>query len=419
MLAVLGIVLLLPMASGVETPAGIPDTDSDGVPDPWDICPVDTSLPEVTVPSEGLNTNRFALVDGDAVFDTRAPKGKGPGRIYSLDGSIGSSTCGCSCEQILAFSDGKKEGEFKFGCSIGIMDGFVRTRCEVDADGDGFRISDGDCDDSDPLRNPEATEECNGVDDDCDGLVPPDEADADGDGYRGCDGDCDDADPSIHPGATETCNGIDDDCDGQIDEGAALTYYLDADGDGYGGMETVQACGAPTGYVETPGDCDDANPSVYPGAVELCDGLDTNCDGKLSAGEADADGDGFRVCDGDCDDTNSAVHPGASEICDGLDNDCDGEVDEGVRLSFYRDADGDGYGSRETLQDCSAPTGYAAVSGDCDDLNPAIYPGAAEVCDGKDNDCDVIVDEGFDQDADRFTSCGGDCDDNDPEVYPG
>jgi len=133
---------------------------------------------------------------------------------------------------------------------------------------------------------------------------------------------------------------------------------LDADGDGY------TTCG---------GDCNDTDPAVYPGAAELCDGMDNNCDTQIPADEADADGDGYMVCQGDCDDTDPAVYPGAAEFCDGIDNNCDGQlIDEGY------DADGDG---------------YTTCGGDCDDSNPAVNPGATEICDGIDNDCDSVVDE--------------------------
>ena len=84
----------------------------------------------------------------------------------------------------------------------------------------------GDCNDNEPTVHPNASEMCDGLDNNCDGQLLPDEIDADGDGYFICDGDCDDTDPNIHPGATEICNGIDDNCDGQIDEGTngGLTY---------------------------------------------------------------------------------------------------------------------------------------------------------------------------------------------------
>ena len=130
--------------------------------------------------------------------------------------------------------------------------------------------------------------------------------------------------------------------------------------------------------------------------VEICDGIDNNCDGMIDEG-FDNDGDGFTICQNDCDDTNASINPNASEICDGIDNDCDGMIDEGF------DNDGDG---------------FTICQNDCDDTNASINPNATEICDGLDNDCDGMIDEGFDMDGDGFTSCNGDCDDNNPNINP-
>ena len=109
----------------------------------------------------------------------------------------------------------------------------------------------------------------------------------------------------------------------------------------------------------------------------------------------DNDFDGFSENNGDCDDTNAQVYSGAEEICDGLDNDCDGFVDEDAGSIFYQDSDGDGFGGSTTIQSCEQPSGYVAQGGDCDDSDATINPNAVEVCDGIDNNCDGVVDEGL------------------------
>ena len=249
------------------------------------------------------------------------------------------------------------------------------------------------------------------------GKCKPSDSDHDGDPDPT---DCDDSDPNVHHGATEVCNGKDDNCDGQIDEGIpTTTFYRDADGDGHGDPNvTTQVCSAPSGYVASNDDCDDSDNTVYPGAPEICDGKDNNCDGQIDEGVKstfyrDADGDGYgdpnvttEACSApsgyvttgtDCDDTDATVHPGATEICDGKDNNCDGQIDEGVKTTFYRDADGDGYGNpNTTTQACSAPSGYVSDNTDCNDSNAAVHPGATELCDGVDNNCSGQIDEGCD-----------------------
>lgn len=248
--------------------------------------------------------------------------------------------------------------------------------------------------------------------------------DADADGYD-LTLDCDDNDPAINPGVPELCDGIDNNCDGNIDEGFEIfTYFADADGDGFGNPDTpLQTCltAAPQGYVTNNLDCFDNDPNTYPGAPEICDGLDNDCNGEIDEGLSftlyyeDWDGDGFGTpqsklpsCDTlppggfvannlDCDDNDPLINPDMPELCDGIDNNCNGEIDDGLpTTTYYTDADGDGFGDpSSSLVSCQdvAPTGYVTNGDDCDDTNPDINPDATEVIDGIDNDCNGLIDD--------------------------
>ncbi|MBL8615836.1 MAG: putative metal-binding motif-containing protein [Deltaproteobacteria bacterium] len=264
--------------------------------------------------------------------------------------------------------------------------------------------------------------------------------DSDGDGFFGED-DCAEGDATVNPGAVELCDGIDNNCDGQVDEGVTSTWYADADADGFGDPDAAtEACAPPDGAASAGTDCDDSDPTVFPGAAELCDGLDNDCDDVADDDDlvewyADADADGFgdpssavlsctpvegAVLDAtDCDDGSAAANPGAAEVCDEQDNDCDGEVDEGVGATWYEDKDGDGFGLPDrTTQACAAPVGYADQPGDCDDLDDRFYPDAPETdcTDPTDWNCDGSV-AYEDRDGDTFPACR-DCDDADPDRRP-
>ena len=202
-----------------------------------------------------------------------------------------------------------------------------------------------------------------------------------------------------------------------------LNWYADSDADGFGNHNVVMtACDKPMGYVNNGDDCDDSDASINPNSKEACNGKDDNCDGQIDEGTnttiwyADADGDGFgngndsiESCvapngyvdnAADCDDTNAATRPDAEEICNGKDDNCDGIVDNILEpqagSNWWRDADGDGYGdaNEEINNTCSPPAGYVGNQDDCDDANPTINPSASEVCNGIDDNCDGIVDEG-------------------------
>lgn len=219
-------------------------------------------------------------------------------------------------------------------------------------------------------------------------------------GFVSNNSDFNDNDSSSFPNATEICDGLDNDGDGQVDglttsncgvgevceNGSCVTetiYFFDADGDGYGDTSnTTTAAGtAPTGYVLLSGDCDDTDPAFYPGAIDVVDSfLDENCDGATTlTAYLDNDDDGYGsttsitfecflpcsdatqinniptgyVLDNtDCDDSNAATYPGATEICgDGIDNNCDGNTDENCTEICDDGMDNDGDG----LTDCDDP----------------------------------------------------------------
>ena len=203
----------------------------------------------------------------------------------------------------------------------------------------------------------------------------------------------------------EVCDDVDNDCDGLVDDAdpdlsGELMWYADGDGDGYGGVaRTTLACVAPEAFVQDATDCDDDQPGIHPGADEICDDLDNDCDGLIDGQDdslvgapswyMDNDGDGYggestdsRACDApagqvaagaDCDDGDSTSNPGAEEVCNGRDDDCDGLVDgQDASLTdgttWYADSDGDGLGNaRDAIVACSAPPGRVSNDADCDD----------------------------------------------------
>ncbi len=228
--------------------------------------------------------------------------------------------------------------------------------------------------------------------------------DEDGDGHTTCGAD------GIAATGDEDC----DDADVDFHPGATeLCDGLDNDCDTFLPLDEQDLDG--DGYLACDGDCDDLEAEVYPLATEICDGIaDNNCDGNLDYNDIDDDGDGVAECAGDCSDLLADVYPGAPELCDGLDNDCNGTVDDGVVFEdWYEDADGDGYGnpavSQSTCEGAPGPD-WVTDGTDCDDANPNTNPGAEEACeDGADQDCDGLIDE-----ADP--DCSGDDDTGDDDT---
>lgn len=311
-------------------------------------------------------------------------------------------------------------------------------------------------------------------------------------------------------------------------------YYVDADGDGYGNSNAIYTCTPDPTWIATGGDCDDANNAINPASLETCgDGLDNNCDGEVDEGcTVDTDGDG-TVDALDCAPTNPSIYPGATEVCNTIDEDCDGVADNGLPTTdYFVDVDADGYGGTisvplcydpanppvcnytfnliDTYGDgwnngyidltdnttgaivqsigvnfttgtaatetavllngstynfvwtsggffateigmdvldpafttvyslpanssslvgttlytmtvaCPAETGYVTVGGDCNDFDATANPGAIENCtDLVDNNCNGQIDEALDADGDGISECAGDCDDTNPAIFPG
>ncbi len=182
---------------------------------------------------------------------------------------------------------------------------------------------------------------------------------------------------------------------------AVVTCYLDSDSDGYGdpaiSQEYCETCG--TGYVLDNTDCDDTDADEFPGQVWYEDGDGDNYSSGTTQTACERP-TGFKTAnelvnttDLDCNDSDAAINPGAAEICDNIDNNCDGQTDEGVQTTFYADTDGDGFGDPAvTTMACSAPTGYVSDNADCDDSDANVNPLATETCNGIDDDCDGLTD---------------------------
>lgn len=216
----------------------------------------------------------------------------------------------------------------------------------LDRDEDGAP-AETDCNDLDGRVFPGNDEVVyNGIDDDCDPGTPDDDIDRDGHPVAA---DCDDADANVFPGAVEVCNQRDDNCNDAVDEAVGGLWYTDADGDGSGDPDTAtQSCTGTERTVADGTDCDDESAAIHPGAIEICDEADNNCNTLID--------------DDDPDITEQPV--------------------------WFGDGDGDGHGSPlATRLGCVQPPGHVEDMLDCDDGNSAVFPGAPDQCDAVDDDC--------------------------------
>jgi hypothetical protein len=439
------------------------DRDGDGVNNSADNCPDNSNASQTDTDDDGYGDVCDTDDDGDGVLDSsdNCSLKYNPGQ-----GDMDSDGIGDVCDND---RDGDGKNNNVDNCPDDINPGQedqdgdgIGNICDQDRDGDGIVNGSDNCPDL-----------SNGTQSDIDGDSYGDacDSDADGDGVTPPT-DCNDLNKNIKPDAPEICNGLDDNCDGGVDVNSVncVIYYRDHDHDNYGTPADSSCICSPAGEYTSlnPSDCNDNSSVINPQAtekcdnidnncngftdeayslknspcdgadidlctegtwvcnalqngldcsdvtgdsVELCNGIDDDCDGNIPANEDDKDYDGFRVCQSDCNDLNINIYPGAPDDCqDSLDNNCDN--------ANGKDKDHDGYGS-----------GIGCT--DCDDNDPTINPDALDFVDPGDVDsnCDGI--DGLDSDNDGYPAIenpagsgeedpnGTDCDDDDGNVNPG
>ncbi|HIN85959.1 MAG TPA: hypothetical protein EYN06_05710 [Myxococcales bacterium] len=378
-----------------------PDSDGDGIPDGTDNCP------KFTNPDQKNN-------DGDALGDVCDPDDDND----TVDDEADNCPIITNPDQTDTDEDG--DGDL----------------CDPDDDNDGTADKD-DCKPKNAAINPNAKEECDGADNNCNGSVDEGFADSDADNLADCidpdddndgspdDEDCEPTNNKVFPGQIEACNGIDDNCNKETDEDSddsdddGVADCIDDDDDDDGVPDILDncpkvsnpdqsnsdtdlignACDSDDDNDGSPDneDCEPLNPLVKPNGVEVCDGLDNDCNMIKDDGFPDSDDDGIADCLSDDDD--------ADGIKDSLDN-CPSTPNPNQKNS-----DGDMLGDACDTDDDNDGT---LDGDDCAPLNSSISPTAIESCDGIDNNCNQQVDEGHaDTDQDGIADCIDPDDDND------